>query len=59
MILIHPCIAEMQEATCQAAQLHEYGTALELKLGKLNENSLELKLAKEDAVALRKQVRMN
>lgn len=46
-----------QESTSQAAQLREYGSALEQKLGKLNEDSFDLKLARDDAAGLRKQVR--
>ncbi|KAF5832023.1 hypothetical protein DUNSADRAFT_12239 [Dunaliella salina] len=44
------------ESASQAAHLREYGAALEHRLSRLNEDSMDLKLAKEDAAALRRQV---
>lgn len=50
------CVLAAQERAAQSGQLREYGLALEQKLGRLKEDSYDLRTAKEDAAALRKQV---
>ena len=46
----------LQERASQAAQLREYGVALETKLGQLSTDSTDLRAAQRDAAALRSQV---